>query len=223
VVDAKAPLAAYLEAVEATDDITRVDRLKAHARQVRTHITQLGRKAYFDQFDPAPEFVVLFLPGEVFFSAALEYDPSLIEFGVDEKVIVASPTTLIALLRAVAYGWRQELLAENAREISELGRDLHKRLADMGKHLTRLGKSLGTATSAYNSAVGSLESRVLVSARKFKEMGSAGASVDIDDLPRVEASVRQLQAPELQTVESPVTNGLSNAAIVDGQAEKEES
>jgi|Deesub1362A_J573_1020465.scaffolds.fasta_scaffold00029_134 DNA recombination protein RmuC len=197
VVDAKAPLAAYLEAIEATDDVARTDKLKDHARQIRNHMTALGRKAYWDQFQPAPEFVVLFLPGETFFSAALQQDPALIEFGVEQRVIPATPTTLIALLRAVAYGWRQESLAQNAREISDLGRELYKRLSDMGGHLARLGKNLGGAVEAYNKAVGSLESRVLVSARRFKELEAAPAGIEIKSLTPVEQTTRIIQAPEM--------------------------
>jgi len=196
-VDAKAPLDAYLEAIEASDEEARLEKLKDHARRVREHIAALGKKSYFSQFDPAPEFVVLFLPGEVFFSAALEQDPTLIEMGVEQNVIIATPTTLISLLRAVAYGWRQEQIAENAKEISNLGQELYKRLADMGKHMAKLGKSLGNANDAYNRAVGTLESRVLVSARRFKELGSTSIGSDIDDLTPVEMTPRQLQAPEV--------------------------
>ena len=154
VVDSKAPLEAYLAAIEAPDDETRAARFKDHARQVRNHIKSLGQKAYFEHLDCTPEFVVLFLPGEVFFSAALENDPELIEEGVSKNVIVATPTTLIALLRAVAYGWRQEALADNAKAISELGQELYKRLAAFGRHLQKVGGGLTTAITAYNQAIG---------------------------------------------------------------------
>jgi DNA recombination protein RmuC len=193
VVDAKTPLDGYLQAIEAADEPARKARLADHARQVRTHLTALGRKSYWEQFDHAPEFAVLFLPGECFFSAALESDPSLIEAGVEQNIILATPTTLIALLRAVAYGWRQENLAQNAAEISALGKDLFKRLSDMGEHFNKVGRSLERAVEAYNSAVGSLESRVMVSARKFADLKTAPLGVEIAQLEPVEKNVREVQ------------------------------
>lgn len=200
VVDAKAPLAAYLEALESKDEETRLDKLKDHARQVRSHIRALSKRSYHEQFQPAPEFVVLFLPGETFFSAALEQDPSLLEAGVEDRIILATPTTLIALLRAVAYGWRHEHLAENAKEISELGRELHKRLSDMADHFSKLGRQLGGAVQSYNSAMGSLEHRVLSSARRFKDLGSVSEAAEIVPLESLDHSPRELQAPELKKV-----------------------
>jgi len=190
VVDAKAPLDAYLQAMEATDEPTRRARLADHARQVRAHMTALGRKSYWEQFDQAPEFAVMFLPGECFFSAALENDATLIEFGAAQNIILATPTTLIALLRAVAYGWRHERLAENAAEISALGKELYKRLSDMGDHWNKVGKGLERAVEAYNSATGSLESRVMVSARKFEELKTAPLGVAIAELEPVDKAVR---------------------------------
>lgn len=196
VVDAKAPVAAYLDAAEAQDDETRNARLIDHARQVRAHMTALGRKAYWEQFDPTPEFVVLFLPGEMFFSAALQQDPALIEFGVNERVIPATPTTLIALLRAVAYGWRQEALAKNAQEVADLGRQLFERISTLAGHWTRLGDRLGSAVDAYNRATSTLETRVIVSARRLREL-KAAPDEEIEALEPLDRTPRMLQAAEL--------------------------
>jgi DNA recombination protein RmuC len=191
VVDAKTPLQAFLEASEANDEETRRACLANHARQVRDHMKTLSDKRYWEQFDQTPEFVVMFLPGETFFSAALEQDPGLIEHGVLSRVIPASPTTLIALLKAVAYGWNQDKLARNAQRISELGRELHDRLRLLAGHITQVGTGLDRAVEAYNKAVGSIESRVLVSARKFAELGASVAD-DIPELQPIETTARAL-------------------------------
>jgi len=196
VVDAKAPLAAYLEALEAPDEVTRTEKLKAHARQIRDHLKKLGQKSYWQDFQPAPEFVVLFLPGEMFYSAALEQDPGLIEEGAGQRVILATPTTLIALLKAVSFGWRQEALAVNAAQISELGRELHERLGTLGGHFARLGERLDKAVEAYNAATSSLETRVLVTARKFTALGS-GSENEIVVAEPIQKQPRMLQAPEM--------------------------
>ncbi|MEA3188893.1 MAG: recombination protein RmuC, partial [Chthoniobacter sp.] len=197
VIDSKAAINAYVEAIEATDEVARAERLTRHAFQVRGHVEALSRKAYWEQFDTAPEFVVLFLPGEMFFSAALERDPLLIEFAAERRVILATPTTLIALLKAVFYGWRQQNLAQNAQEISALGRDLFKRLSDMGGHLENVGRSLNKSVESYNKAIGTLETRVLVTARKFKDLEASTPGAEIETLAPIEQITRAVQAPEL--------------------------
>jgi DNA recombination protein RmuC len=197
VVDAKAPLEAYLEAIQSQDDTVKELRLKDHARQVRSHVQLLSKKSYWEQFQPTPEFVVLFLPSDTFFSAALEHDPALIEIGVEQGVILATPSTLIALLRTVAYGWKQESLSHHVEKISGLGQDLYKRIIDMAGHWSKMGRSLSSAVENYNKAVGSLETRVLVSARRFQELGASPGSQEIDAVEMVERIPRQLQAPEM--------------------------
>lgn len=197
VVDAKAPLSAYLEAIEARDDGARRARLADHARQLREHVQQLGRKAYWERLRPAPEFAVLFLPGESFYAAALEADPALLEASVERQVIIATPTTLIALLKAVAYGWRQAEVAENAEAIAGLGRELYKRVADLGGHFARLGRALGGTVEAYNRVVGSLEARVLPAARRFESLSAAPADAELPELPAIDLAPRAVVAPEL--------------------------
>lgn len=198
VVDAKAPLHAFLNAYEATDETTRTHELAQHARLLREHVRKLAAKAYWAQFDSAPDFVVLFLPGEHFWTAALEADPSLLESGVEDGVLIATPTTLIALLRAVAYGWQQETVAQSAREIATLGRDLHRRLGTFAAHLDRVGARLRGAVGAYNDAVGSFDSRVLPSARRFSDHGVVGVEQELAPLTPVDLTARELHAPELR-------------------------
>ncbi|MBN1866291.1 DNA recombination protein RmuC [Candidatus Sumerlaeota bacterium] len=201
VVDAKTPLEAYLEAIEAKDEEARAERLRQHAAQVQSHLKKLGAKSYWDQFKAAPEFVVMFLPGETFFSAALEHRPGLIEEGVNEKVIIATPTTLIALLKAVAYGWRQEQLAENAQAISDLGKELYDRVGVFAKHFVGIQSGLNSAIESYNKAAASMEGRLLVTARKFKELG-ASTGPDLLSPPQIETVPRNLQAQDLSSTSS---------------------
>lgn len=196
VIDAKAPLDAYLKALDAPDETARLALLVDHARQVRTHLYQLASKGYAAHVHPSPDFVVMFLPGEMFFSAALEQDASLLDSGV-QGVILASPTTLIALLRAVAYGWQQQSVEENARKIGELGRTLYDAVRVLGGHFDSLGTRLKSALEAYNSAVGSLEGNVLVKARKLKELSAQNGLEEIKQLEPIDRVPRMLQAPEL--------------------------
>jgi len=196
VVDAKVPLAAYLAAMEATDDATRNARMKDHARQVRQHIDSLASRNYWSHLPCTPEFVVMFLPGEVFFRAAMDADPELIEYGVSQKVIITSPTTLIALLKAVAYGWNQKSLAESARHISEAGKLLYERLCTMTSYLDDLGRKLGGAVKSYNEMLSSMERRVLPVARKFPELDRSLSAEELPELPQLEKSPRELQAQD---------------------------
>ncbi len=210
VVDAKTPLQAFLDSFETTDEKTRLACLADHARQVRDHMKILAGKNYWEQFEATPEFVVMFLPGETFFSAALEQDSSLIEHGVLNRVIPASPTTLIALLKAVAYGWNQEKLARNAQQISALGKELHDRLRNLAGHITSVGANLDRAVDAYNKAIGSMENRVLVSARKFGELGASVAE-DIPELEPIETTARAL------SFDWDDDNSLNEAGNIDGR------
>jgi DNA recombination protein RmuC len=195
VVDAKAPLEAYLDAHETVDEAAREVKLKDHARRVRAHVAALAAKSYWSELEGAPDFVVLFLPGEPFFAAALQYDAGLVEYAADQRVVVASPTTLIALLRAVHHGWQQERIAEEAQRVARLGRELYERVATLGGHFVRLGKSLDRAVSSYNDAVGSVETRVLVTARRLRELGPGAGADEIPELEQVHTSARRLQAP----------------------------
>ncbi len=215
VVDAKAPVEAYLEAVEAQDEVARNLALAHHARQVREHITQLSKKAYFDQFDPTPEFVVLFVPGEAFFSAALTQDHTLIEYGAKNRVIPASPTTLIALLKAVAYGWRQEAMAQNAIEIAALGKELFDRIATLAEHWSKVGQRLNQAAEAYNNSGGTLDRRVLPSARRFRDLKTVSADKGIESLTQVTVETRPLTAVELVGQE-PEGESSHDPAVHDG-------
>lgn len=206
IVDAKTPLSAYLEAMSAEESLARLDLLKQHAAQVRAHVNRLSERGYWRQFSQTPEFVVCFLPGESFFSAALEQDPSLIEHGAAQRVILATPTTLIALLKAVAHGWNQQRLAESAAEISELGRTLYERLATMAEHFQKVGSALNTGVRAYNETLASLETRVLATARKFEDYGAAGVR-PIPEIPPVERQTRDARQSGLD-FPGPPTDGV---------------
>jgi DNA recombination protein RmuC len=195
VVDSKVSLNAYLEATAADNDAERLEKLKQHAAQVKSHVVRLSSKAYWSQLDATPEFVVAFLPGESLLSAALQHDGSLIEFGAEQRVVLATPTTLIALLKAVAYGWRQEQVQKNAQEISVLGRMLHDRLEVMYEHFNGLRKNLEASVNSFNKTVGAMETRVMVSARKFRELGAAGGD-EIETIEPIESSPRELTEPK---------------------------
>lgn len=195
VVDAKAPLAAYLDALETDDAAEKARHLERHARHIRDHLRGLGSKEYWKQFDPSPEFVILFLPGESFFSAALQADPGLLEFGIGQQTLIATPTTLIALLKAVAFGWRQEEIAKEAREIGRIGAELHDRVVTWSGHFDKLKSSLERSVDAYNNAVGSLEARVLPTARKLKELHAGGKN----DIPALKAATPVIRKAQTDT------------------------
>jgi DNA recombination protein RmuC len=195
VVDSKVSLAAYLEAAEADDEDVRTARMDAHARHVREHVDRLAGKAYWAALSPSPEFVILFIPGEAFLAPALERDPGLLEYALARKVHIATPTTLVTMLRTAQYAWQQAALAENARVVFDLGRTLYERIASLGGHVDRLGRALSTTVSTYNQAVGSLESRVLVTARRLNELGVVDAELAAP--APVEETTRALSAPEL--------------------------
>ena len=196
VVDAKVALSAYLDAMDCEDDPTRDAKLREHARQVKDHVNQLGNKSYWTAFQPAPDIVVMFVPGEALLSTALQHDEGLLEFSMNKGVMLASPLTLIALLKAIAYGWQQDTIAKNALEISELGRNLYDRIAKLADHFENVGRSLAKAVQSYNGAVGTLETRVLVTARKLKDKGVT-ASEEFREVETIDITPRLLGAPEL--------------------------
>ena len=220
VVDAKTPMDGYLDALEATDDRLKLEAMQRHARQVRTHVNQLSSKNYTSQFEHIPEFTVLFLPSESFFSSALQVDPGLIEHGVEQRIILATPTTLIALLRAVFYGWRQEAMAESTREVAVLGRTMHERLSTLAGHFVKLGKSLESSVGHYNAAIASYETRVLITARKFEDLQIAAENAELPDLEPVEKAPR---LPASATSPAPATDVLDpdeDFALVSDPKEK---
>jgi DNA recombination protein RmuC len=211
VVDSKVTLAAYLEAAEATDEAMRDQRLDAHARHLRDHVDRLAAKAYWTALSSSPEFVVLFIPGEAFLAPALERDPGLLEHAMARKVHIATPTTLVTMLRTAQYAWQQAALSDNARAVFDLGRELYDRIAGLGRHVDSLGKALTSAVSSYNQAVGTLESRVLVSARKLNQLGVVEAALEPPRL--VEETARALSAPDLITESAPELAGRAGAEL----------
>jgi DNA anti-recombination protein RmuC len=216
VVDSKVSLAAYLEAAETTDDRVRENRLDAHARHIREHVDRLAAKAYWAALSPAPEFVVLFIPGEAFLAPALEHDPALLEHAITNRVHIATPTTLITMLRTAQYAWQQEALSENARAVFDLGRELYDRIAGMGKHVDGLGKALTNAVSSYNKTIGSLEGRVLVSARKLSQLGVVEAELSAPT--PIEETVRALSAADLIPDADPELVAGAGSALADKPA-----
>jgi len=195
IVDSKVSLAAYLEAASAAEEVNREVRLAAHARHLKSHVDQLASKAYWSALPQTPEFVVMFVPGEAFLAPALDHDPGLLEYALARRVHIATPTTLISMLRTVQYAWQQQALSENARAVFDLGRELYDRLSGLGRHLERVGKSLTSAVGSYNQAVGTLETRVLVSARKLAALGVVDA--ELAPPASVSETARPLSAPEL--------------------------
>jgi DNA recombination protein RmuC len=198
VIDAKTPLDAYLNAIEAPDEASREQALRSHVRQVRAHVDGLAAKEYWNALPVTPDFVVMFVPGEAFYSAAIEFDPELFETAIAKKVLISTPTTLIALVKAIAYGWQQEKLARNAQEVGELARQLYDRIKVFGEHMDKLGGALRSSVERYNRAVGSLEGRILPTARRFEGLGVVGAGTTIDGLAGLEIEPRPLTAPEMQ-------------------------
>ncbi|HUD00906.1 MAG TPA: DNA recombination protein RmuC [Rhabdochlamydiaceae bacterium] len=202
IIDAKVPLEAYLDGVDTENETLRLEKFRQHARHVKDHITILGKKTYWEHFQPSPEFVVLFLPSETIFAIAMEADPALIEYGAGQGVIIATPTTLIALLRAVAYGWKQESLSRHAQKVSDMGHELYKRISDMSGHWAHVGKALDQAVGAFNQATGSLERNVLSSARRFSELGAASSVNPIKEIDVIETAARKLVSPEMKDASS---------------------
>jgi DNA recombination protein RmuC len=212
VVDSKVSLAAYLEAAETDLDDVRTDRMAAHARHVREHVDRLAAKAYWAALSPSPEFVILFIPGEAFLAPALEHDPGLLEYALSRRVHIATPTTLVTMLRTAQYAWQQAALAENARAVFDLGRELYERIGGLGRHMDRMGKALTSAVTSYNQTVGSLEGRVLVSARKLNDLGVTDA--ELTGPAPVEETARALSAPELVSPEpEPVSSELGGPEL----------